>query len=90
MLAQLIIAGVYDPAPAPGFTGEPVSFAEIKRHLDIVRNDQDEMLLGMIVAAREWVENYTGLILTRREVTEVFPSFFRLRTISAWPCQSRR
>jgi uncharacterized phiE125 gp8 family phage protein len=85
MLAQLIIAGVYDPAVAPVVTGEPVSLAEIKRHLDIVRNDQDEMLLGMIIAAREWVENYTGLILTRREVTEVAPSFCGLRTISAWP-----
>lgn len=64
---------------------EPVTLPDIKRHLDIVRDDQDDMLSGMIVAAREWVENYTGLILTRREVTEVSASFCSLRTISAWP-----
>jgi uncharacterized phiE125 gp8 family phage protein len=85
MLAQLIIAGVYDPAVAPVVTGEPVSLAEIKRHLDIVRNDQDEMLLGMIVAAREWVENYTGLILTRREVVQVFDRFTGRMQLNAWP-----
>lgn len=64
---------------------EPVSLDEIKAHLDVARDDQDDMLNGMIVAAREWVENYTGLILTRREVTEVVESFCDLRTVSAWP-----
>jgi uncharacterized phiE125 gp8 family phage protein len=64
---------------------EPVSLEEIRAHLDVTRDDQDDMLTGMIIAAREWVENYTGLILTRREVTEVTPSFCGLRTINAWP-----
>ena len=64
---------------------EPVSLTEIKAHLDVARDDQDDMLGAMIVAAREWVENYTGLILTRREVTEVVASFCNLRTVNAWP-----
>jgi uncharacterized phiE125 gp8 family phage protein len=88
MLAQLIIAGVYDSAPAPGYTGEPVTLIEIKRHLDIVRNDQDDMLLGMIVAAREWVENYTGLILTARDVAQGFDRFGCRMTLNAWPIRS--
>lgn len=64
---------------------EPVSLTEIKSHLDVARDDQDDMLGAMIVAAREWVENYTGLILTRREVTEVLTSFSKLHTVNAWP-----
>ena len=64
---------------------EPVSLAEMRQHLDIARDDQDGMLIGMVTAAREWVENYTGLILTRREVTEVVDSFSCLRAVNAWP-----
>ena len=64
---------------------EPVTLEQIKAHLNIEDEDQDEMLTGMIVAAREWVENYTGLILTRSEVTEVASSFCRLLSINAWP-----
>lgn len=64
---------------------EPVSLSELKQHLDVARDDQDELLEGMIIAAREWVENYTGLILTAREVTEVAPSFSELGRINSWP-----
>jgi hypothetical protein len=45
---------------------EPVSLEDIRQHLVIARTDQDDMLTGMIVAAGEWVENYTALIMTRR------------------------
>jgi uncharacterized phiE125 gp8 family phage protein len=64
---------------------EPVSLAEIKKHLDVVRDDQDALIQGMGIAAREWVENYTGLVLVQRQVTEVAASFNALRSISAWP-----
>jgi len=64
---------------------EPVTLEEIAQHLRIVADDEDAMVIAMGIAAREWVENYTGLTLARREVTEVFSSFEQLRTLSAWP-----
>lgn len=64
---------------------EPVSVEQIRQHLDVARDDQDDLLAAMGVVAREWVEAYTGLTLTRREVTEVFASLDRLRTLAAWP-----
>ena len=41
---------------------EPLTLAEMKRHLrcfDTV-TDEDDDIAGLIVAAREWVEDYTG------------------------------
>lgn len=38
---------------------EPVSLPEIKTHLRIDGSAEDTMLGGLIVAAREWAENYT-------------------------------
>lgn len=64
---------------------EPVSLAEIKAHLDVARDDQDQMLSDMIVAAREWVENYTGLVLTPREVAVELCSLRGGSRLSAWP-----
>jgi len=64
---------------------EPVTLDEIKLHLDVARDDQDEMLGSMIMAAREWVENYTGLILVKRTVSQAFDSFGAVCDLYAWP-----
>jgi len=64
---------------------EPVSLEELKAHLDVDRDDQDEMITAMGVAAREWVESFTGLTLARRRVSEAFTNFGAVRALSAWP-----
>ncbi len=61
---------------------EPVSLAEAKAHLEVDHDDRDAMIQGIITAAREWVENYTGRILVRRTITEYragFGNFLELR-----------
>jgi len=51
--------------------GEPVSLADAKAHCGIIDDtSKDGLLAGYIKAAREWVENYTGHILVRREIVE--------------------
>jgi uncharacterized phiE125 gp8 family phage protein len=54
---------------------DPITIAEAKRHLDVVRDDQDEMIEFMITAAREWVESYTGLSFDGDTVTQTFRCF---------------
>lgn len=65
---------------------EPITLAQAKAQLRVDGDDEDEVIGSAIVAARGWIESYTGLILTRREVREVLPSFdHRLRS---WPIVS--
>lgn len=64
---------------------EPVTLAEAKKHLDVVRDDQDDMIESMITAAREWVENYTGLSFNGDSVTQTFRCFRAGITLLVWP-----
>lgn len=64
---------------------EPVTLAEAKLHLDIARDDQDSMIASMITAAREWVENYTGLSFNGDAVTQTFRCFRAGITLLVWP-----
>jgi uncharacterized phiE125 gp8 family phage protein len=55
---------------------EPVSLAEAKAHLRILDDsDEDALILALITAAREWVENFTGRVLVQREFTDSFSCF---------------
>jgi uncharacterized phiE125 gp8 family phage protein len=57
---------------------EPVSIEQAKLQCRIVDDDsEDALLCGYIRGAREWVENYTGHVLVRREFVETFDSFGR-------------
>lgn len=65
---------------------EPISLSEAKVHLRVGSDTSEDALIeSLVVAAREWVENYTGLILVQREVTETFDAFTRRHYLSAWP-----
>jgi uncharacterized phiE125 gp8 family phage protein len=86
VLLSTVLNGATVVTPTePVVLGEPITVAELKQHLDIVRDDQDAMLAQMIVAGREWVENYTGLILTARDVQQGFDGFSSRMELYAWP-----
>ena len=46
-----------------------------KQHLRVDHGDEDTLITQYINAATAWVENYTGKLLTRREVTQVATCF---------------
>lgn len=63
---------------------EPVTLAEARAHCRVLSTDEDALFDGFIIAAREWVENFTGHILVQREVTQRL-SCFRHPRLFAWP-----
>ena len=63
---------------------EPLDLSDAKQHLRVVHNNEDDLITALIVAAREWVENFTGQVLVQREVTQRFDGFSRL-SLHAWP-----
>lgn len=65
---------------------EPLSLEQAKAQLRILGNDDDVLLNDAIADARGWIESYTGLTLTRREVIEVQRCFGD--KLSAWPIAS--
>lgn len=65
---------------------EPISLEDAKRQLRVLGTDEDEFITSAIEDARGWIESYTGLVLTRREVVEVLPSFSA--QLSTWPIAS--
>lgn len=64
---------------------EPVTLEQAKSHLRVQGSSEDTLINDKIGAAREWVENYTGLVLTRRAVTERVASFAHHLRLRAWP-----
>lgn len=64
---------------------EPVSIDEARKHLRVDGTADDVLIAEKIAAAREWVEDYTGLLLTRREVTERIGSLSARTELRAWP-----
>jgi uncharacterized phiE125 gp8 family phage protein len=51
---------------------EPLTTAELKSQLRKTTTDEDALIASYGLAAREWVENYTGHILVQREVEDNF------------------
>jgi uncharacterized phiE125 gp8 family phage protein len=65
---------------------EPISLEDAKAQLRILSDDEDSVITAAITDARGWIEDYTGLILTRRAVTEVVTGFGDV--LSTWPIVS--
>jgi uncharacterized phiE125 gp8 family phage protein len=53
----------------------PVTLAEVKAQVRYFESDEDALLVGLIRAAMEYVENYTGLALITQTWSQTFPSF---------------
>lgn len=81
MLTVLLSTGVIG-----GADWEPLTLVDAKRQLGVVGSHDDVLIADAITDARGWIENYTGLILMRRQVVEIRPSFNT--TLSAWPIVS--
>lgn len=67
--SEVRIALVSPPA------SEPVTVAELKLHARVDISDDDDLLTGLIQAAREWVEGYTARRLIMRTETLLLDSF---------------
>jgi uncharacterized phiE125 gp8 family phage protein len=64
---------------------EPLTLDEAKKQLRVDSDGDDSFIEEKIIAAREWVEDYTGLVLTRREVTESLSGLLARTALRAWP-----
>lgn len=49
---------------------EPVSLEELKRHLRVEFDDDDDLILGLALAAREWAEGFLNTALVAKEGEE--------------------
>ena len=46
-----------------------------KQHLRVLHDEEDGLIASYLAAAKAWVEQFTGKLLSRREVTQVERSF---------------
>jgi uncharacterized phiE125 gp8 family phage protein len=69
------------PSPPP----EPLSVEEVKLNLRVDVDDEDALIEGLISVAREHVEDYTGLVLTPRTITETAATLGHWIDLAAWP-----
>ena len=67
---------------------EPLELDEVKTHCRVESDDEDGLLGALIVAAREFIENYTGLYLVQRAAIDAFDCFGADVTLTAWPVVS--
>lgn len=54
---------------------EPLTLAQAKAQVRKTDTSEDALLASYIIAAREWVENWTGHILVSRTITQSFLAF---------------
>ncbi|MBM3926954.1 MAG: phage gp6-like head-tail connector protein [Sphingomonadales bacterium] len=87
--AQVVAAyaahiGASPEAPTVGQL--PVSLLEARDHLRLAPDETEleQQIVGFIEDAAAWVERYTGMLLTQREVTETLTGFSSPR-LRAWP-----
>lgn len=72
------------PSPPP----EPLSLDEVKLNLRVDDTSEDDLITGLIVDAREYVERETGLVLVPRTITETAPCLGAYIELASWPVSS--
>lgn len=63
----------YTVTTAPA--AEPITLTEAKAHLKVDISDEDALITSAIKAAREWLEEYTGLKFYTQTITEYWDEF---------------
>lgn len=56
-------------------SAEPVTLDEAKEHLKVIGSHEDALITRYIIAARAWVENFTGRALIERTLTLTLDGF---------------
>lgn len=64
---------------------EPLTLAELKAQCRVTSTHEDALITSYGVAAREWVEDYTGHILAQRVVTDTFREWGDFLTLRHQP-----
>ncbi|SNS53293.1 phage conserved hypothetical protein, phiE125 gp8 family [Sphingomonas laterariae] len=64
---------------------EPVTLSEAKAHLRVFDSSEDDLIRGLIITAREWIEGYTGQLLVRGQVSQSFDRWANPLRLRAWP-----
>ena len=64
---------------------EPIDLPTAKVHLKAESGEDDDLIGSLITAAREYVEDYTGLVLTPQTITETAPQLGRWIDLASWP-----
>lgn len=62
-----------------------IDLADAKQHLRVDADHDDSLIIDGIRSASAWVEDYTGLVLARREITERLKYFGTPTKLTAWP-----
>lgn len=91
MLTTLLLAGLLDAsavAATLGPSAEPLTLDEVRLNLRQPPEQQNDRLTDLIVTAREYIEDKTGLVLTRRIVTETARELGRWIELDSWPVAS--
>lgn len=65
---------------------EPITREQAKAQLRVTSSAEDTLIDDAIIDARGWIERYTGLVLTCREVVEALHDFGS--PLRAWPIVS--
>lgn len=58
----------YPPKVTVPPTAEPVTMQEAKRQLNVFHDDDDDLIGGLIAAARDHVEKYCGALFARQDI----------------------
>lgn len=69
------------PSPPP----EPLTLEQVRANLRQPPVQENDRITDLIVTAREYVEGETGLVLTRRQVTETVATLGCWIDLASWP-----
>jgi uncharacterized phiE125 gp8 family phage protein len=64
---------------------DPITLEQAKAQLRVTGTSEDALIQDQIAAAAAWVEDYTGLVLTQRSVTERVSALCGGARLLAWP-----
>jgi uncharacterized phiE125 gp8 family phage protein len=84
------VASISAAAPTPSVSVPPITLDAAKRHLGIIDDDTDDVLIqGLLASAVDHIERITGLVLSRRPIVEHLDALStRGLKLYSWPVVS--